>query len=130
MNRNHFHAILLVPYASFRGARIDEQLSKPAQGVELRPEPLERYPRRTLFQAMSDVSRLTPGAQNIRVDVVDEATRNVVSRPVMPSEGNKHDAAVVNRIAAELETRVSRHVVNAGRRAVSDSVYNGVSEIC
>lgn len=88
MNRNHFHAILLVPYASFRGARIDEKLSKPAQGVELRPEPLERYPRRTLFQAMSDVSRLTPGAQNIRVDVVDEATRNVVSRPVMPSEGN------------------------------------------
>lgn len=96
-----------------------------AAGVEIAPEPLEPYPAKALFDAICDVSRMTPGSSKIRVEVLDEETKRRVVRPVSVSADNNRDKAVVNRISSELGERLGRHVVDAGRRVVSESVHNG-----
>lgn len=96
-----------------------------AAGVEIAPQPLEEYPRKALFDAISSVSRLTPGTTQIHVEVLDEETQKKVMRPITVSAENCADDAVVSRISREMGNRLGRHVVDAGRRLVSRSAHNG-----
>lgn len=111
--------------SAYRAHMVELGRQAVAAGVELRAEPLEEYPPKALFDAVCQIARITPGSTNIRVDVLDKETGELVSTPVMPSADNRHDRVVEDRVAAELSRRVSRHVVQAGRQAVASTVHNG-----
>ena len=110
---------------SWRAHMVDLHRQAVQRGVQLKPEPVPDYPRHALYKAIADVCRLTPGSQNIRVEVLDEETKKKVIRPVMPSKANRTDDAVIDRIGSELGGRVSRHVLAAGREAVARTTHNG-----
>lgn len=96
-----------------------------AAGVEIRPEPLEPYPRKALYDAIADISRLSPNSTQLHVMMLDEETKKRVMMAVTPTAANRGDKALQSRIVSDLERRISRHVVAAGRNAVADAAHNG-----
>lgn len=120
-----YPAVLRARENSWRAHMVDLRRQAVQYGVELKLEPVPDYPRHALYRAVADVCRLTPGSQNIRVEVLDEETKKKVIRPVMPSAANRIDDVVIDRIGSELGGRVSRHVLAAGREAVARVTHNG-----
>lgn len=96
-----------------------------AAGVEIRPEPLEPYPRKALYDAIADISRLTPDSTQLHVMMLDEETKKRVLTAVTPTAANRGDKALQSRISSDLGRRLSRHVIAAGRNAVADAAHNG-----
>ncbi|CAB0813667.1 hypothetical protein FRC0263_01958 [Corynebacterium diphtheriae] len=100
-----------------------------AVGIEIRPEPLEDYPRRALFSAIADIARLSPRSTKIRLDLLDKTTGEIIETPVVPDRTNRTDLVVVNRIGRELGARIARHVQQAGRKVLSESAHNGTARL-
>lgn len=96
-------------------------------GVELKPEAIRPYPRKALFDAIADVSRLSPDSSKLHVMMLDEESKKRVMQAVSPDFSNRMDSAVKARVAGELGRRLSRHVVDAGRSAVADAAHNGTA---
>lgn len=117
--------IIRMRRASWRGHVVELGRQAAAAGVEIKPEPIRPYPRKALFDAIADVSRLSPDSSKLHVMMLDEESRRRVMQPVNPDFSNRGDAAVKARVASELGRRVGRHVVDAGRSAVADSAHNG-----
>lgn len=117
--------IIRMRRASWQGHVVELGRQAAAVGVEIKPEPIHPYPRKALFDAIADVSRLSPDSSKLHVMMLDEESRRRVMQPVTPDFSNRGDAAVKARVASELGRRVGRHVVDAGRSAVSDSTHNG-----
>lgn len=117
--------IIRMRRASWQGHVVELGRQAAAAGVEIKPEPIRPYPRKALFDAIAEVSRLSPDSSKLHVMMLDEESRRRVMQPVTPDFSNRGDTAVKARVASELGRRVGRHVVDAGRSAVSDSAHNG-----
>lgn len=111
--------------AAYRAQLVELARQARTAGIEIAPEPLEEYPRKALFDAIADVSRMTPNSSKIHVDVLDTETGKLVLTPVLPDQRNRRDVEVVQRVGRELAARVARHVHQAGRRVISESAHNG-----
>lgn len=117
--------IIRMRRASWQGHVVELGRQAAAAGVEIKPEPIRPYPRKALFDAIAEVSRLSPDSSKLHVMMLDEESRRRVMQPVTPDFSNRGDTAVKSRVASELGRRVGRHVVDAGRSAVADSAHNG-----
>lgn len=111
--------------AAWRAHVVELGRQAAAAGVVVTPEPPRPYPRKALFDAISQVSRLAPDSTHLRVMMLDEASKQMVEQAVKPDFTNRADHAVKTRVATELGRRLSRHVVDAGRSAVADAAHNG-----
>lgn len=117
--------VLRLRRAAWRAHVLELGRQAAAAGVVITPETLEPYPRKALFDAISQVARLSPDSTHLRVMMLDEASKKMVQQAVKPDVTNRVDDAVKIRVAGELGRRLARHVVAAGRNAVADAAHNG-----